>query len=802
MLPAMQVTGTDGAVELRYWRTFNELAALNQRDDLLGQGHRKMMLAMERTQDAHCQAMLPGAARNDCLADVRDAEDANFSNLIAYYDRSPIDAGRIAEAAWRKGGSAAKLDLALYYYTRARAYTRVAALLGALDTTQLQAAERSASFLARRAEYWRATGEPGRALADLRRAGSLPDADSETQAALMWALVDLGSDAEVSAMMRRLQGEAESDPGLWGAFAAGSMRFQDGRTALHYLRKLSDARRADPLWLGLAADAYEAIGQADVAWRLRRQAWVELHHAWRAGGGKDSPAVAAGADDEPLNDEAESAEGMPSRGDLQRQTVALGQLFASGDVSRQLVAELLRGDRAAAAGASDAGGAVSALGEVPGLPPLEMAPPPEFARRQQQVSAAAKEAVLAWTLSSESDEQARAWLAKHYAGQLMRPAYAEVTLALSAGDLDGLDRILARQAGRVPVANRIEAEHKLGRLAAAQTLAFETQERARSDDALQDTLQETLLANAQAIEPRVRYLHQAPLAFYEGSLAAGVRLWRGYDLGLAGVWRDQRSVDSRQLTGVPATDRRADVSLGYRDPWQSWRLSVGRRDGLDSMTTARFFGEWRQGSRLTFTTLAGLNQPADESAPLRVGGAKDVLGLGATWRFSLREFVGARVEYSRFVGQDGSQLGHGMVYEAEAGYRIRTAYPDYTVRLVGTHASYSGGDGGLTPLLATLVPAGQAATRSFYLPQGFTQVGMTFGFGTELTEVYTRKWRPFAEVGLLYDTRARHNARAQAGVAGSVFGNDHLSLYVSHETAALNGGKPLTEAGLRYRWLY
>jgi hypothetical protein len=39
-------------------------------------------------------------------------------------------------------------------------------------------------------------------------------------------------------------------------------------------------------------------------------------------------------------------------------------------------------------------------------------------------------------------------------------------------------------------------------------------------------------------------------------------------------------------------------------------------------------------------------------------------------------------------------------------------------------------------------------------------------------------------------------------MAGSVFGNDHMSMYVLHETASRNGGTPLTEVGLRYRWLY
>ncbi|MGO4332774.1 tetratricopeptide repeat protein [Cupriavidus sp. 2KB_15] len=803
MVPSMPAAGP---TDIDFWRTLTELARLNQREDLLEQGYRQLTLAMAGTHDDHCLKMPPGAGRNHCLEDVRDSEESDFSNLIDFYDSSPIDAGRIAEAGWRKGGKLESLELAINYYTRARAYDRIASLLQAMTPAQLRQAEQASRFLAMRAEYLRARGERDQALADLRRAASLPDAGSETLAALMWSLVDLGPDTEVRAMMLRLRGEAEDNPDLWGAFAAGSMRFHDGRGALHYLRKMASGKSADPLWLGLAADACDAIGQTDTGWRLRRQAWIDLHSDKSPQGRRASDPRALG----PASEEAD-AQGGPAPAELRRQTVALGQIFASGDVSRRLVMEMLGADRSVMAGARAAdwtGPAApkSRLGEIPGLPPLELRLPQDMAQREARqqavVSAAAREVALAWALSNESNALARAWLARQYARQLLRPAYAEVTLALAGGDLDALDRVLERQAGRVPVDNQIEANVQLGRLGAAQTQAFDAQDIARADDKLQETLQDTLLFNAQAIEPRVTYQRQSPLAYFDYSLAGGVRLWDGYDLNLRGVWRSQRSVDQAQLTGVPGSDQRGELSLGYRDLHKRWRLAVGRRDGLDSMTTARFTGAWREENRVSFTTVAGLNQNADESAALRVGGAKDVLGLGASYNFGLREFAGARVEYNRFRGQDGSSLGNGVVYDVELGYRIRTAYPDYTVRMVGTHASYNTRGGTLSGKLATLVPAGDAATPAFYMPGGFTQAGVTVGFGTELLDDYTHKWRPFAELGLLHDTRAGQNFRAQLGIAGTVFGNDHLSMYVQHETAARNGGTPLTEVGVRYRWLF
>ncbi|MBU65881.1 MAG: hypothetical protein CL858_10565 [Cupriavidus sp.] len=809
MLPARRNAGPQ---DLLYWRTYTELARLTQRDDLLKDGYRQMMIAMAQTHDDHCLKLPEGPARNDCLDEVRDTEEADFSNLIQYYDRSPIDAGRIAEAGWRKNGKLDSLQLAVYYYTRAHAYIRIERLLATLTPAQLREAEASAAFLARRAEYWRLTGERDRSLADLRHAVGQRDADSETYAALLWALVDMGTDSEVRAVMQRLKPDAEDDPGLWGAYAAGAMRFQDGRTALHYLRKMQQGKSADPLWLGLSADAYEAIGQSSTAWRIRKQAWVDLHGQWAASGlkGAEVRAVDPDEDDQAADGEEEDNQGGPARVDLRRQQVALGQIFASGDVSRTLVIEMLRRDRAETAARRAAPGdpkSPSQLGNVPGLPPLEAAPPAALAeregRRQQQYAAASREVALAWAMSSESNELARAWLARQYVRTLERPAYAEVAIALDQNDMNRLDRIMERQAGRVPVANQIEANLQLDRLSAAQTQAFETQDVARSDDTLQETLEDALLFNAQAIEPRVTFQHQKPLEYYEYSLAGGARLWDGYSVNLRGVFRDQRSTDRTTLDNVPGTDRRAELALGYRDTQKRWLLGVGRRDGLQSVTTARLTGNWNQEGRVSYTGTIGYNQQADESSQLRVGGMKDVAELGATWRLGLREFVSGRVQYSKFYGQDRTALGHGMVYDVEAGYRIRTQYPDYTVRVVGTRAIYSANGGTLSPTMQRLLPADDdEATPAFYMPQSFTQAGVLFGFGTDLIDDYTRKWRPFMEAGALYDSRAGHNFRGQLGVAGSVFGNDHLSLYVLHETASRTGGTPLTEVGLRYRWLY
>lgn len=107
-----------------YWRTFAQLARLNQRDDLSRKAYRQLLIGGK-------------------------AEPDDLTTMIDFYDASPIDAGRLSELAFRKDGTMVHLQQAIYYYTRARAFRRIEGLLASLTPEQRKAAEQSAGVLAR-----------------------------------------------------------------------------------------------------------------------------------------------------------------------------------------------------------------------------------------------------------------------------------------------------------------------------------------------------------------------------------------------------------------------------------------------------------------------------------------------------------------------------------------------------------------------------------------------------------------------------------------------------------------------------
>lgn len=737
-----------------YWRQLARMATLTRREKLAREAYEK-------------------------LSDSGKANASELSEMAALFADRPLDAGRFAEQSYRMSGELYALQQALTYYNQARAYGRIEALFASMTPDQRAAAEASPLVLVQRSEYLRATGQRSAALADLKAANELDASGGEARAAYLWMLVDQGNAEELKAALKKWSADAESDSDLWGPYGAAYLRLNDGRHALRYLRKNAAQRSADPLWMLAYADAAEMNGHVDTAWAVRRKVWIDMRAAGIPQNVLDPKAKIA---DTALGGSSE-AEDADIREQLRAQSVALSQAFESGDVSRRILIEFLRADAAEASVGTQQAGST-----------------PAQEAKDARYSQTAREVALSWSMSREQNEFARAWLAQHYANTLDRPAYAELAIALGERDRAAVEKILDDLPDRLPLASRIDANLFADRLTEAQRLSFQGLDAAPDSDEMHARVRESMLLNAQALSIGTTFSRQKPLSFVETTVGAGVRLSERYSLGVRYGYRHQNSTDEQALVNVPSADHNLEVVLGYRINALNWQLSAGRRMGAKDVTTGRFDIAWIPDVPVSFTSFVGVNQAATENAYLRVGGVKDVVGVGANWRISMRNYLAARAEGNRFYGQDRTAIGHGSVFEVEAGHRFRIEYPDYTVRMVATRGNYSSKqDAGA--VLRRLSPDPDAVAADF-MPRSFTQAGVFFSFGTEHLDEYSRGLRPFLEAGVLRDSREGWGTRVQLGVGGSVLGNDHASVYYAREGVTRGGGAPLNEFGIRYRWLY
>ncbi|WP_323118810.1 tetratricopeptide repeat protein [Burkholderia alba] len=739
-----------------FWRFYTQLAGLTGRSDSARTGYAALVAGAHASAD-------------------------DIAAMVALYDDRPLDAGRLAEFGYRRSGRVRLLEQALIYYTRAQAPARGTALLASLTPAERRDADRSAGVRVARAQARLGQGDGRAALADLRAAAELSPGDTQVRAARVWALTESGSDAELRDALARGARDAQGDAQLWSAYAAGYLRLNDGRAAVHYLRKEAGERRGDPLWLLSYAEALELAGRPDAAWRVRRAVWRQT-----------------------LAPESVSAPRLTARerDALRARLVGLVDEFQGGDASRGALIALLREDLNEPAD--------DALGDLAGLPDATQA---RLTRRARIHSALAREVALAWARNHDADDMERAWLLARFLKGAGRPVYAELTLALAQGDAATLDRLLDTAAAWLPLQTRIEAEARAGRYAAAQSDAFDLQTRLPRDDAADALARDQLLRTAQAIAPSFRYVDQGGFRYAESGVSGGVRWSPSLSLGLAFLSRSQHSDDT--MPNVPRRDSTLTASVRALGADRSMQWSVGYRDGVARIVTARVDGTWRAARPLSFYYALAMNAPAIETAQLLVGGMKHLASLGVQYQGGAHLFAGARFEYARFYGQDHSLLGAGSVVDLTAGYKLFADYPDYTVRAVLTHGQYSNAAGMPGTAIRRLLPGGVAATSAAFMPQSFTQAGLLFSFGDAVVggdalaggdaaraDSYAKGWRPFLSAGPIVDSRQGWAAQVALGATGSVAGNDQATLYFEHQGVSSNHATPVTEYGVRYRWMY
>ncbi|NYH21762.1 tetratricopeptide repeat protein [Paraburkholderia bryophila] len=757
--------------DVLFWRNAAQLARLLQRDDMANDAYKHLLASNQATPE-------------------------DLSAMTYFYDAYPIDAARTSELQFRRDQSLLALQGAIHYYTIAEQFDRVAQLLASLSPAQLSAAERDPAFLQARAEYYLEVDRPYDALHDLQAAATLPGATLELRAALLWTLVDYGSGAQLRDAVAEWRDAPAQAPALWGPLAAALMRLNRPEAALKYLRLQSASMSRDPLWQLTYAEAQEMAGRADRAWSIRRNVWRQMQQE-----GVDIRANNAAGQ---VALRTRTSQGGDVREQLLGRRVTLASIFENGDVSKAFLTDLLASD----AGRNDHTEVRrTLLGDTPGLPPAQLKPAKATAAataapdQARLTSSVARDVALAWAMSQEANPLAKRWLARQYASVLLQPSEQLIAIALAENDKPAMERLLDQQGSHLPLYNRIDASIEVDRPGAAEDLSFQGLEGAPDDSEMHSRLQQTALSWPQSLDATVTSYVEHPLDYIEQTLAGSIKVADLYMVGVTGVQRFQHSTDASQLTEVPAIDRSVEFFARRQTYDTAFQVSAGRREALDSFYTVAVGAEWGRNSPLSFELKAGRNQTALESQALQIGGMKDNVIGTVTYHATQHLYATGTVEADRFYSQARHYLGSGVLSTGEIGYRIRTNYPDYTIRLIGAHGDYSA-SGAADGLISRLIPvAAGPATAASFVPQTYSQYGLFFGFGNDLIDQYTRAWRPFLDVGMLHDTLQGWGPEVSLGLAGTVFGGDHAAVFFSHQRVS-RLGTPVTQIGARYSWFY
>lgn len=677
------------------------------------------------------------------------AQADDYAALAALLERErPLEAAQLAEAAFARYGVEFQALQAFFLYGEFGNPRDVRGFLERLTPAQRDVLARNPRFLLQRASFLLREGDAAAALRDVRASLAIDPSPAEARALLVWSLLAAREREALRAELRASAPIARGAPELAAPYAAAWLALQEPRQALHYLMPQAQSAKAtgDPLWLSAAADAWEQLGQADLAWQLRRLAWL-------------APA--------PRGRDAREQRQFDLQ--TQRRRLALASGFASGDAARARAQRLLADDPTARSGEG-------------------------------------RDALLGYALSQGLHELAQAWLDTQYRTQLARPGWGDLATALAADDRPRIAQLLDTVADWLPLYDRVDAAARVGRRDSAQGLAFDALAALPDNEPLHQRLVDNSLSPfeaADAIGIDLTGFRQRPIEEWRyelvGTQTLGQRAWVAARAGTA----ERRSLDSAQLADPPR-ERSAALTLGWRgDEARQWQASLQQRDSLAPSTGLALQGRWALSPRLAITGSAGLSQPATDNALLRVGGERDLLELGLEARPSLREFGSIGLTLARLDAQGGGRVGDARFLRAEAGHRLRLEYPDLAIRLSLADLRYSAA-GGLATALLPLLPEAQRpfASNASLLPASTTQVALRLTCGERALAAYTRAWRFSCGLGVAQDSDSGLSTEWQFGARGSVIGTDQLWLTVGGGSARGATRTPYTEVRVGYRWLH
>ncbi|MFZ4759685.1 MAG: hypothetical protein ACOYLX_16100, partial [Burkholderiaceae bacterium] len=335
----------------------------------------------------------------------------------------------------------------------------------------------------------------------------------------------------------------------------------------------------------------------------------------------------------------------------------------------------------------------------------------------------------------------------------------------------------------------------------AQTVAWTVHaERGALDDAHQRLL-DASLPDASFVTAEAGQGQVGVLGIHAQRLVAQRTLRPGLALGAVIEHERQRSLDATQLLEVPSDAGRLGATLRWQGESVGVEAEVARLFAVRDRTGAKLTARPQPYADRGPSIAIGLRQPASESAPLRVGGMKDVLELRWSQPITSRDQLSATVAPTRLMSQDGSTLGTGTVWSFEAVHRLRLEYPDLSFKALLFHSDWNPRTVA-DSIVAPRVPAALGDPTAAVIPVSSTELAAGVSFGDTVAQTYSRALRPFGEALLRANSVSGAGYALRAGFTASVFGTDRLSafLQILSRTPGIPGG---TRAlGAAYQFLF
>jgi len=651
----------------------------------------------------------------------------------------------IAERLWRETGEISKGLIAM----------EAAGLMedrSAIDTFLVDSVENSR--LHGEARYWvfaanRLTqlGKSSEATNAYRKAMQIEPQNTDVIGGMLWQQIGNASDEKLLASLEKYADLAGAQPSLWSAYAVGYLRVGDATTSLQWFSRQIEGMESDYGMMLTFADALEAAGQIDTAFRVRRFTLTQLR-----------PLLAAAVRD------------------------------GNADILRQYAAQITR--YGGVAGGEEWTNYLLASD-------LNANPAEKFWREDVGIS---------WLMSTQRHEQARVIMARLHEERVRQPAWQQLAMALHDNNHSQIKAVLA-SGESISAGNRILALSALGKDRRAMKVATRTlrsrvglSERRLAEQQyvyLRGSLPSYTNANTNTSRTNTLDVQRAGLALRHSFL--------NRNLGVnVEVRRSELSSDEFDIADSDQRDELI-LTLGFGGRSRGGSLTAGivNADDTDvSYTQGRYYRRNKSGDSQIAIEF-GVNESAVQSPALQVAALQNRASVEYETSFGSREYLRLRADAQElFTRVDEAKIARGIEARGELGTRGNIGSNNWSSSVSLASSRYSRED--TLPAELQLNP-----TSNFdsILADNFTSLAFGAslsrgGIGSDFPQVSSPRYFLNGTVAHAWPERS-FGVLFEGGVGMRVVGSDELSLSFSHDSLASELGRGdanSTGFGVNYRY--
>ena len=725
--------------EADYWRFMGSLAQRQRDERVAAQAFRKLL-------------------------DTPDADISDYDGLISillYSDRN--EAAQLSLRAWEKFQSLRHLTQAFYLLEESGNSTQVGKYLKqALASPDIaERLKKQPAFYHVLGMYYDRTSNPEKAReAFLTGLALMPDS-LQLRQSLLWLLIDTQNTAELQNLLARVEESWAKDPEMHGALAAANQNLSRSAVALQrYLRPQLQEHSDDFLWMMGYADALEQNQQTDLAWRLRRELWLQ----------QTSSAQRKRSAQEWL-----TPEGMNK---VQRQARTRLMLNRSyGDDELAILRELMRQDLKSS--------------------------------KTHEYSPEAAELAIAWLQEKGEYAAERGYLwqqyARHRSKKRNAPIWAQITAAIAEKDTAQVGALLERYGDKLPRHDYVASAVMVGDVRLAQSAGFDSLSHQPADDELHTALTEQLLAVSHFAQYSLSQRYLSGIDETEQKLS-----WHH---PLNSRWAIEIEADHAKRTSnnsfvrLPSSERGTSLRLRRASQNASTDLLIGERRSLGTYNPMQLTHNQSFGNRWSVQGSLGTELSMQDTLAMRMGGMKDRAALGATYQISRLDRIGLEMAGERyFVQSGGGRVGSGQHTTLQYTHTFRSEAPSLEFGAFTSWHSYSrmspSALSGRNAEILRYLPADSSPNADYLLPGNFRFSGIQVSTNMRYSQDYTRRLRPFASLALTNHSLNGSGYEARIGFAGNVLGPDHLMMGFNLSKTGLTNTGTNRELLLTYRLHY